>query len=173
MATTKKKHKIERLIGFCGGCFRSNGVGKTTASLFLQKKHNFFICDPSKYVEKMTDNCLKSMSLGSVVLEEKKKQFAFDYVFASGRKISENFWLNMAIASIPKEAKMVVFDNVYFRNEAQFIKNNGGYIILITRNGFENPELDGFEPDRVVENEKKIEDFEKKIAKTLSTLYNE
>ena len=173
MTTINKKRKIERLVGFCGGKFNSNGVGKTTASLFLQNKHNFFICDPSKYVEKMTDSCLKSMSLGSVVLDEKKKQSAFDYVFTSGRKISENFWLNMAIASIPKESKMVVFDNVYFKNEAQFIKNNGGYIILITRVGFENPELDGFEPDCIVKNEKKIEDFEKKIAKTLSTLYNE
>lgn len=154
-------------VGFCGGKFCSGGVGKTTAANHLVKKHNFCLCDLSSPVEqsakKLSNWDGKKDAKGLSILNE---------TCIAGRKINENYWLHLALASIPADKNFrIVFDNVYFKNEAIFIKNNGGLVVHIDRNGFEDIDLD-FISDYSIINNGTLNDFEKRIDELVNKLYN-
>jgi len=152
-------------IGFCGGAFGSNGVGKTTATNFLVNKYDFHLCDLSYPVgESAKKLCTwdgKKNGLGLAILNQ---------ACISGKRINENYWLNLAVASIPKEKIKVVFDNVYFKNEADFIHKNGGFVIHIEREGFQEIVPDFITDIAPIINNSSINDFEKKIDELLKKI---
>lgn len=154
------------LIGFCGGLFGSNGVGKTTASNFLVKNFNFCLCSISKNIEESAKKLCKWNGN-----KDKDGLEILNNICIFGRKINENYWLNVALASIPKSEKRIVFDDIFFSNEANFIKNNKGFVIYIERNGYEQPQLD-FNYDSILKNSSDINNFEKNIEKLTLKLYN-
>ena len=45
----------------------------------------------------------------------------------------ENYWVKRAFGSIPTGADIVVFTDVRFRNEAERIKKEGGYLVDVVR----------------------------------------
>jgi dephospho-CoA kinase len=154
-------------IGLCGGKLGSDGVGKTTAANYIVKKHNFCLCDLLSPVEqsakKLSNWDGKKDAKGLAILNE---------TCIAGRKINENYWLNLALAPIPADKNFrIVFDNVYFKNEAIFIKNNGGFVINIDRDDFEDMDFD-FIPDFSVINNGTLEEFENKIDELINKLYN-
>ena len=153
------------IIGFCGGSFGSNGVGKTTAANFLVKKHNFHLCDLSNPVNESAKKLCKWDGK-----KDKNGLMILNQVCMKGRQINENYWFNISLASIPKNITKVVFDNVYFKNEADFIQNKG-LIINIDRNGFEEIDLD-FNFDHTISNDASLNDFENKIDNLINKLYN-
>jgi dephospho-CoA kinase len=144
-------------IGLCGGKLGSDGVGKSTAANYLVEKHNFYLCDLLKPVEESA----KKLSQWDGKKDEKGLSILNETCIA-GRKINENYWLNLALASVPKNITRIVFDNIYFKNEAIFIKNNSGFIINIDRNGFEDMDFD-FISDYSLINNGTLEEFEKNI----------
>jgi len=162
---TENNPKI--FIGFCGGNLCSNGVGKTTAANHLVKKHNFYLCDLMKPVEesakKLSNWDGKKDANGLSIINQS---------CISGRKINENYWLNLAISSIPKNITKIVFDNVCFKNEADFIKRNGGFVIHIEREGFQEIVPDFITDIAITRNNGSINDFEEKIDELIKKLYN-
>jgi len=155
-------------IGLCGGSLAGqSGVGKKTAANYLVKKHNFYLCDILSPVEQAAKNLSnwdgKKDVKGLSILNE---------TCIAGRKINENYWLHLALAPIPADKNFrVVFDNVFFKNEAIFIKNNGGFIINIDRKGFKDVDFD-FIPDFSLINNGTLEDFKKRIDELINKLYN-
>ena len=146
-------------IGLCGGNFAGpSGVGKTTAANHIVKKHDFCLCDLLAPIEQAA----KKLSNWDGVKDEKGLGILNETCMA-GRKINENYWLNLALAPIPANKNFrIVFDNVYFKNEAIFIKNNGGRIINVDRAGFEDTAFD-FVCDFSVINNGTVEEFEKRV----------
>jgi len=160
-----------KIIGFCGGSFGSNGVGKTTAANFVVKEFGFHYCSLSNAVEQSAIKLCKWDGK-----KDKDGLIILNQVCASGRKINENYWLNITLASIPKDVNKVVFDDVYFKNEINFIKSKNGIIMHIGRDGFEEPEADYYMSDLnsayMVGNNSTIEDFQKTICIIVKKLYN-
>jgi len=155
------KNNQKLLIGLCGGSLFSNGTGKTTAANHLVKKHNFYLCDLIKPVEEAA----KKLSNWDGVKDAIGLSI-INHTCIYGRKINENYWLNIAISSIPKNITKIVFDNVYFKNEADFINNNG-FVIKIERNGFAAQDLD-FNCYHNIENNGSINEFENKIDELMN-----
>ena len=160
-----------KIIGFCGGSFGSNGVGKTTAANFVVKEFGFHYCSLSNAVEQSAIKLCKWDGK-----KDKDGLIILNQVCASGRKINENYWLNITLASIPKNVDKVVFDDVYFKNEINFIKSKDGTIINIERNGYVQPETDYYAVDLNlsynIPNNSTIEDFQKTIRIIVTKLYN-
>jgi hypothetical protein len=53
------------------------------------------------------------------------------------KHVSENFFIDACKAFLDSTCENVVITDVRFENEAQFIKDQGGYVIYITRPGIE------------------------------------
>jgi hypothetical protein len=77
----------------------------------------------------------------------------------------EDFWVDAAINSIPDGSK-VVFADVRFPNEARAVKELGGQVWRVERNGVgpanshvSETALDGYKFDKVFDNSSSIEDF--------------
>jgi hypothetical protein len=64
-----------------------------------------------------------------------------DRICRSGREISEHYWRDMTVIRLPKEAKRIAFDDVYFEDEFRLIVENKGLVIRVTRDGFETPKV--------------------------------
>ena len=155
------------VVGFCGGSFVANGVGKTTAANLLVKKHNFHLCNLSSPIEESAKKLCKWDGK-----KDKNGLSILNQVCASGRKINQDYWFNISLASIPKNTDKVVFDNVYFNNEVDFIHKNGGFVIRIEREGFQEF-IPYFITDiAIVRNDGSLNDFEKKIDDLMDKLYN-
>jgi hypothetical protein len=156
------------VVGFCGGNFCSHCAGKTTAANFLVKKHNFYLCDLLNPVE---ESAMKLCNWDGK--KDKNGLSILNQVCESGRKINENYWLNISLASIPKNVDKIVFDNVYFKNESEFIVNNG-FLIYVERIGFykEKP-IDDLNYNYFISNDGSLDNFENKIDDLINILYNE
>jgi hypothetical protein len=155
------------VVGFCGGNFCSNCVGKTTAANVLVKKHNFYLCNLLNPVE---ESAKKLCNWDGK--RDKNGLSILNQVCASGSKINENYWLNISLASIPKNVDKIVFDNVYFKNESEFIRNNG-FLIYIERIGFDKEiTIPDFNYDYVIINDGSLNYFENKIDDLINKLYN-
>ena len=130
------------IVGICGGSFGKTGVGKTTAANALVNILGF-----------------KRLSLMDVVKDSAKASGidnpssleAIDFVCRSGRRINEDFWLNLTVKGMEGHDK-IVLDDVWFGNEAQFIRNNGGIVIMIKRPGVSADDLLEFRPDITINN---------------------
>jgi len=159
-------NNTQLFIGFSGGLFGSNGVGKTTAANFLVEKYNFYLCNLSNPIE---ESAKKLCSWNGI--KDKDGLQILNQVCISGKKINEDYWFNISLASIPKNINKIVFDNIYFSNETNFIKNFKGFVINIERNGFQKNFLT-HKPDYVVLNNDSLDAFKNKIDKLIIQLYN-
>jgi hypothetical protein len=130
------------IIGICGGSFGEKGVGKTTASDALVGILGF------KRVSTM--DVIKEVAKASG-MENYSCLEAIDFVCRSGRKINENFWLNLATKVMDGHDKLVL-DDVWFGNEAKFIRDNGGIVVMIKRPGVTVDDLLEFRPDITIDN---------------------
>jgi hypothetical protein len=151
------------IIGFCGGKWGESGVGKTTAAGFLVEK-GFFLVSFSDPIEKVARaQCGWDGDRG------RAGKNLLDKVCRSGRKTSEDYWLNLALKSLPSDRDRIVFDDVYFENEFRFIKSQGGKVIRILR----PPTLDAdlsFDPDETVFNKGGMDNFKDAILLAVNGL---
>ena len=154
------------MVGLCGGTYGSFGVGKTVAANCISNNFMFYKCDLSLPVTESA-----KILCGWNGNKDRNGLEIINRVCMGGRKKDENYWLNIALASIPDGTENVVFDNVYFLNEFKFIQENGGKLIKIVRNDFEDPALD-FVCDDVVYNKDSVASFEKSIYNLTKTIFN-
>jgi hypothetical protein len=157
------------------------GSGKDTAASELITKYKFVHCSFAKPL-KETVSKLFSLDmdlLNGYVDRHLREQRTPDLFNYSPREllqivgtvlrdsINPDIWLNMAI----KEARLwdnVVFTDVRFPNEADFIKNNGK-LIRIVRPGFmgdnhiSETALNGYEFDKVISNDSTIDNLKMKV----------
>jgi hypothetical protein len=85
----------------------------------------------------------------------------------------ENFWVEFAINSIPDGSK-VVFSDVRYPNEADAIKELGGEVWRVGREGYgaandheSEHALDGYDFDAVISNADTIEYLHAEVKKLL------
>jgi hypothetical protein len=149
------------MIGFCGGKWGELGVGKTTATKFLVEKGFCLVSflDPVERVAK--SQC------GWNGIKDQSGRYILDAVCRGGRKVAEDYWLNMALKSIPGDEDKIVFDDVYFANEHRFIKASGGWVIEILRPPIPDADLD-FDPDASVMNKGGMDNFRDSVLATIS-----
>jgi hypothetical protein len=130
------------VVGICGGSYGKPWVGRTTVAEALVASLGF-----------------KKLSLMDVVRDaakssgspEPESYATLDAVCRSGRKISENFWLNLTVKRMSGIDK-IVLDDLWFGNEASFVRDNNGIVVMISRPGVINdPDLE-FEPDIRINN---------------------
>jgi len=154
---------VRTIVGFCGGKWGEPGVGKTTAAGFLVER-GFHLVSFSTPIEKIArTQCGWDGDRG------KPGKDILDGVCRSGRQVTEDYWLNLAIKLIPKDAETLVFDDVYFLNEYHFIKSQGGFIVEILRPPVPKADL-LFDPDGVVFNKGDLSNFQEAITLTLKGL---
>ena len=124
------------VIGLCGGKWNDGGVGKSTVANILAKQLGFFpvsLVDPVKDVAKEFFGWDGKMDDATRIL--------LDRICRIGRSISEGYWLDLTVSKIPKDGSVrrVVFDDVWFPNEARWIAGCGGIMFAVTRPGHEMP----------------------------------
>lgn len=115
-------------IGVCGGQWGDGGVGKTAVTNILAKHMDFYpssFSAPVRDIAKRTFGWDGKMNADSRVL--------LDQICRRGKAISEHYWCNLALASIPAEANRIVMDDLWFDDEAAMIEKSGGFVLRITR----------------------------------------
>ena len=130
------------IVGICGGSYGKPGPGRTTAADALVSRLGFTRLSTLDVVRTV------SRSTGAkdcTTVEE------VDAVCRAGRRISENFWLNLAVKAMAGRERLVL-DDVWFGNEARFIKDNGGLVIMVSRPGTPNDDDLEFTPDVTIIN---------------------
>jgi hypothetical protein len=94
---------------------------------------------------------------------------------AGRRVLGENVWVDAVMADLPDTD--VVFTDCRFPNEAQAIKDAGGYLVRVTRPGFEpGPDahesetaLDGYPHDFEIKNTGTLEDLRDTVGRVYET----
>lgn len=160
----KKDLKHPLIICFYGGIYDQTGVGKSTASNFIAEKFNFHVCHIGQNIEIVA----KQMNYWDGKKDRDGIQI-LSALCARGRAITPNYWLNMSLLSVPKGTERITFDDIWFVEEYNAIKNMGGYFILIERPGFEQPEWE-FDSDFVIHNDGDITAFENKIKQVMGVI---
>lgn len=133
---------MRHIVGICGGSFGNKGVGKTAACNALVRILGF---------KRVSDMDVVKEAAKSSGMESSSSLEAIDFVCRSGRKINENFWLNLTAKAMDVHDK-IVMDDVYFGNEAKFIRNNGGIVIMIKRPSISAEDTLEFRPDITIDN---------------------
>jgi hypothetical protein len=84
-----------------------------------------------------------------------------------GREMfGENIWVELAIKEANKYKKPIVMSDTRFKNEAEAIRNSGGFVVRVERPGVEaanshvsEHDLDGYEFDVTIQNTGTLEDL--------------
>lgn len=135
---TKRGCNTPLVIGICGGQWGDGGVGKTTVANIIAKSIGFY---PASFVDPVKQ--LAKEFFGWDGKMDDKARILLDGVCRVGRRISENYWLDLTVTRIPKDGTIekIVFDDVWFPNEAVWISDCGGVVFMVTRPGHTNPSL--------------------------------
>jgi hypothetical protein len=127
--STPESSEMRSIIGICGDIWEEPGVGKTTAvdALVEMGYHPISLLDPVK------DVVMKSHEFDDA--DHPDVRYLLDEALVKGKEINEDYWLNLALANIPKDAMNVVIDDVFFENEVERIRSLGGRCLWIDREG--------------------------------------
>lgn len=139
------------IIGLMGS---GPGAGKTTLGNFLKRyiKKEVVIC-PFAYQLK-----LFCVELGWDGKKDAKGRQLLNDIGMKAREYDPNVWVNMWLRNTRKYREdVIIVDDVRFQNEVNAIRNLGGHILYIKRDGTERPDLEseGFrlkEYDHVFDN---------------------
>ena len=85
-----------------------------------------------------------------------------DGICRSGMKISEGYWRDLTLVRIPKTETKLVFDDVWFDNEAKWIVANGGFVVRVTKDGYPSPVMTCDTID--IPNDKSLTEFKRMIV---------
>lgn len=118
------------MIGICGGTWGDGGVGKTTVANILAKQLGFY---PVSFIDPVKEIAKKFFGWDGKI--DSEARVLLDRICRMGRSISENYWRDLAVSRIPKDASCnkIVFDDVWFDNEVRMIIDGGGKIIRVTK----------------------------------------
>lgn len=184
--TPRSSSPAPLLIGLCAPAM---GSGKTTFAQCIEHDHDFkrrSFASPMKQMfiallrqtglsefdalEIITDTELKEAPLRE--LGGKTARYALQTLGTEwGRdQFDKDFWVRIGLAAAihdMSKGRSVVFDDVRFKNEADAIKDAGGYVIRVIRPGFTRPigghtsegELDCYPADYEVLNDKCANDL--------------
>ena len=128
--------KTPLMIGVCGGSWGDGGVGKTTVVNTVTKSLHFY---PVSFVEPVKDIAKKFFQWNGTMNPDAR--VLLNNICRMGRSISEDYWRDLTVTRIPQETKRVIFDDVWFPNEAKMIASNGGIMIRVLKAGYESPVL--------------------------------
>ena len=139
------------VVGICGGKYGKGKTGKTTAAKMLEEKLGFFYMSlmapvVSAYEANPDDH-------GHDRLAD------LDLICSKGRAISEDYWLGIALKGIPEGCERVVLDDLWFGNEAKFIEDQSGMILLVIKPGEEDDPHREFFPNETIDNNSTVEDL--------------
>jgi hypothetical protein len=96
----------------------------------------------------------------------------------AGREVLwDNVWVDAAMASLPA-GRPAVFTDARFPNEAEAIRDAGGYLVRVTRPGFERaPDahisetaLDDYRHDFYITNDGTLDDLKRKVRAVVWTI---
>ena len=97
---------------------------------------------------------------------------------AAREVFGQNFWVDQIVKSLD-DLNLVVITDVRFKNEADKIRNRGGYVWRITRNGvgpvndhISELDLDDYEFDLVLNNNHSLDTLEKMVYDAYSDIFN-
>ena len=126
------------MIGVCGGSWEKPGVGKTTVVNILAKQMQFYpisFIDPVKDLAKQFFGWDGSMNSESRIL--------LDRICRLGRSIAEDYWMNLSLVRAAKASigNKIIFDDVWFANEAKMIIASGGIVVRVKKNDHNSPVL--------------------------------
>lgn len=169
---------MRQLVGFAGLI----GSGKTTAAIYLIAEHRFVNV---KFAGPLKDMC-KALGLTDdeingplkeqpcALLDGKTPRWAQQSLGTEwGRNcISPNLWTNAWQRRLAQMGDInVCCDDVRFPNEAALIRELGGQVIMVVREGQKQgehvSERFDFEPDLIIYNNGTIGEFETKVARAL------
>jgi hypothetical protein len=171
---------MKHLIGFAGLI----GSGKSTAASYLVQNHDYHLrkfagplkamCAALGLSDEEINGSLKEKPCA--LLDGQTPRWAQQTLGTEwGRVfISQNIWTNAWQRSI-QGLDLVVSDDVRFPNEAKLIRELGGEVVMIVREGQKQgehaSEQFAFEPDLIVYNNGSITDLEQKIAGIIGARY--
>ena len=126
------------VMGLCGGRWGDGGVGKTTVANVLAKQGGFY---PASPVDPVKD--IAKEFFGWDGRMDDAARLLLDHICRVGRRISEGYWLDLAIAKVPKDGSVgrLVLDDVWFPNEAVWVAGCCGILFRVTRPGHDTPTL--------------------------------
>lgn len=154
------------IIGISG----KSQAGKDTIGNYLVEKHGFYRVASADALKRIARNIFG----WDAIKDEKGRKFLQDLGCAV-RGYNPTYWIDETLAVIKRQsnygAKNFVITDVRFLNEAEIIKNAGGTIWRVQRNGIallnhiSETELDDYRGfDRVIPNDGTIEQLEEELG---------
>lgn len=90
---------------------------------------------------------------------------------AGRQTLWDSIWIDAALTGLPEDAKVCIAD-CRFRNEAEAVRERGGKVIRVTRNGvsaannhISEHDLDNYEFDYHLSNHGSLEDYRKNVVR--------
>lgn len=153
------------IFGVTGNPLTAKTDGKTTVAQFLVDELDAAYIDLTAPVRAAAD----ALAIGIEPMSDTEYRSFLNDICASGRKQDVNYWLHLALQSIPRQNsnRNLVFDNVFFYNEYLFIKSSQGFVFQVSR-GPLGEELE-FVPDVVIRNTGSLDDLHKLTIQHLSS----
>lgn len=130
------------LVGICGGQYGNSSTGKTTAAAALEESLGFSRLSLMDVVKKAAVSVAASEVSPEIV----------DAVCRSGRRIEKDYWLNLTMKGAKDGCSRIVLDDLYFANEAEFVRKSGGVVLCIVRDGIPDDKNRDFTPDITLAN---------------------
>jgi hypothetical protein len=149
-----------KIIGICGGKYGEAKVGKTSAAEAVRDGLDFFYVSLAKPI---MDVCLAS--------SQEPNPENLNEICIRGRKISKDYWLNLALADIPEGTESIVLDDLWFEEEASFVTSQGGMVIEINRPGVEKDPFRDFVPCIEFDNDLTEEELRVSVVNIVSRYF--
>jgi hypothetical protein len=139
-----------KLIGLTGFARTGKDTFQSRSSTLLKKMNANFICHRFAFADALKQECdsflLKNMGISSFTEYTPDKEIIRPFLVTYGthlrRKMDPNCWIKKIDPLIKKITSdescqnFIFITDVRFKNEAEWIKSLGGYLINIHREGF-------------------------------------